>query len=90
MGTTDPEMETAMIEHGDDAGHCANGLTAQRFRDATAEERKTYRKWIRGMIAFYGVLLLAGALTLINFSDSGLTQLTNLSGHRAAAPQRTN
>jgi hypothetical protein len=79
-----------MFEHGDDAGHCSNGLTAQRFRDATAEERKTYRKWMRGMIAFCCVLLAAGTLTLMNYSNSGLTQLTSLSSHRAVAPQRTN
>lgn len=75
-----------MSEHGDDAGHCSNGLTAQRFRDATAEERKMYRKWIRGMIAFYcALLLIVGALASMNYSSSGLTQLTSLSSYRAAA-----
>ena len=38
-----------MPEHGDDAGHCSNGLSAQKYREATAEERATYRKWIRGI-----------------------------------------
>jgi hypothetical protein len=55
-----------------------------------AEERKTYRKWMRGMIAFYCLLLVAGTLTLMNFSNSGLTQLTSLSSRRAAAPQGMN
>ena len=79
-----------MFEHGDDAGHCSNGLTAQRFRDATIEERRIYRKWMRGMIAFHCVLLVAGTLTLMNYSNSGLTQLTSLSSRRAAAPQGMN
>jgi len=26
-----------MVEHGDDAAHCSNGLTAQKFRDVTGE-----------------------------------------------------
>ncbi len=74
----------------DDAGHCSNGLTAQRFREATAEERKTYRRWIRGMIAFYGALLLIfGTLASMNYSSAGLTQLTSLSSHRTAVPPRS-
>jgi hypothetical protein len=78
--------EAAMFEHNDDAGHCSNGLTAQRLRDATAEERKTYRKWMRGIVAFYcALLLIAGTLALMNYSGAGLTQLTNLS-NRSAAP----
>lgn len=47
-----------MLEHGDDAGHCSNGLSAQNYRGATAEERAIYRKWIRGMIPFYSTLVL--------------------------------
>ena len=42
---------------GDDAARCSNGLTAQKFREATAEEQVTYRKWMRGMVFFYGALL---------------------------------
>jgi hypothetical protein len=34
-----------MLEHGDDAGHCSNGLSAQNYRGAIAEERAIYRKW---------------------------------------------
>ena len=37
-----------MVEHGDDAAHCSNGLTAQKFRDASGEERVIYRRWMRG------------------------------------------
>ena len=35
-----------MFSDGDDAGHCSNALTAQKFREATPEERITYRKWL--------------------------------------------
>ena len=34
--------EIGMVEHGDDAAHCSNGLTAQKFRDVTGEERAIY------------------------------------------------
>jgi hypothetical protein len=40
--------ENGMVEHGDDAAHCSNGLTAQKFRDASGEERAIYRRWMRG------------------------------------------
>jgi hypothetical protein len=30
-----------MFGEGDDAGHCSNGLSAQKFRDSTTEERAT-------------------------------------------------
>ena len=50
-----------MFSDGDDAGHCSNGLTAQKFREATPEERMTYRKWLRGIAFFYfAVLFLSG------------------------------
>ena len=80
-----------MLEHGDDAGHCSNGLTAQKFRDATLEEQWTYRKWMRGTIAFYcALLLMAGTLALMNYSNAGLTQLTSLSNRPAAPSYRSN
>jgi hypothetical protein len=73
-----------MVEHGDDAAHCANGLTAQKFRDASGEERAIYRKWMRGTIMFCGALLLiAGSLVVVNYSNTALTQLSSLTGHRA-------
>ena len=69
-----------MIEHGDDAAHCSNGLTAQTFREANGEERVTYRRWIRGSIAFYGALsLLVAALVWTNHANVGPTQVTHLS-----------
>ena len=49
ISRTSHHLEAVMPEHGDDAGHCSNGLSAQKYREATAEERATYRKWIRGI-----------------------------------------
>jgi hypothetical protein len=82
-------MEAQMFGNGDDAAHCANGLTADRFRDATVEERAIYRRWIRGVAAFYGALVLAsGLLVAVGYSSSGHTQLTNLSAPSSAASRR--
>jgi hypothetical protein len=68
-----------MFAEGDDAGRCSNGLTAQKFREATTEERAAYRKWLRGIIAFYCVLLLVAGVSIAGYSKAGLTKLTNLS-----------
>jgi hypothetical protein len=82
-------METQMFGDGDDAGHCANGLTAERFRESTVEERAIYRRWLRGVAAFYVALVLAsGLLVAAGYSSSGHTQLTNLSAPSAAASRR--
>jgi hypothetical protein len=78
-------METIMFGDGDDAGHCSNGLTAQKYREATAGERVTYRKWIRGMVAFYCVLLLVAGFAMATYSHAGLTQLSNLSARNITA-----
>ena len=60
-----------MFTSGDDAGHCSNGLTAQKFREATPEERKVYRKWLRGMVLVYGTLLLmSGVAAVASYSVS--------------------
>ena len=77
-----------MVEHGDDAAHCSNGLTAQKFRDATGEERAIYRRWMRGTIVT--LFLIAGGMLLMNYSNASLTQLSSLSKStlpaRARAP----
>jgi hypothetical protein len=75
---------------GDDAGHCSNGLTAQKYREATPEELATYRKWKRGAIAFYCVLLLASGIAIAGYSKAGLTQLTILSARSITASPRAN
>jgi hypothetical protein len=78
-----------MVSDGDDAGRCSNGLTAQRFREATAEERATYRRWLRGTIAFYVVVLaISGAIAVANYSGIGLTQIADLAARQVVQPPR--
>ena len=80
-----------MFRSGDDAGYCSNGLTAQKFRDSTPEERTVYRKWLRGMVLVYGTLLLmSGVAAVASYSVVGPTQLTKLSVPHAPASPRTN
>jgi len=80
-----------MFTSGDDAGHCSNGLTAQKFREATPEERKVYRAWLRGMVLVYGTLLLmSGAAAVASYSVVGPTQFTKLSLPHAPASPRAN
>jgi hypothetical protein len=80
-----------MFTSGDDAGHCSNGLTAQKFREATPEERTVYRKWLRGMVLVYGTLLLmSGVAAVASYSVVGPTQLTKLSAPHAPTSPRAN
>jgi hypothetical protein len=82
-------MEAVMLEDGNAADHYSNGVTAKRYREATDEERATYRKWMRGIIAFYTLLVLAtGVLVAVNHTGAGVTQLTNLSVRPVAASPR--
>jgi hypothetical protein len=75
-----------MLEDGDIAG---NGMTTKRYREATEEEQATYQKWMRGIIAFYGVLVLAtGLLAAVSYSGGGNTQLTKLSAPSAVTSPR--
>ena len=69
---------------GDDAGHCTNGLTVRKFREATSEERATYRRWVRGIIFFYCGLLFIAGVAVVNYSPTGRTELTKLSVNQAA------
>jgi hypothetical protein len=79
-----------MLENGGDAGRCSNGLSAQNYRGATAEERAIYRKWMRGTIAFYSTLvLILGVVAILSYSDTSLTRLTTL-GRATASSLRTN
>jgi hypothetical protein len=74
---------------GDDASRCSNGMTAQKFREATAEERIVYRRWLRGVVALYGVLfLISGILVAVSYSSPGLTQLTKLSERQPTGSHR--
>jgi hypothetical protein len=75
-----------MFIDGDDAGHCSNGLTARRFRDATSEERATYRRWIRGIIFFYCGLLFVAGVAVVSYSGTGRTDQTKLAVHQVVRP----
>ena len=78
-----------MLEHGDVAGHYSNAMTAKRYREATKEERATYQRWMRGIITFYGVLVLAtGLLAAAGYSGAGSTQLSKLSVPSATTSPR--
>jgi hypothetical protein len=89
--STGQSMEAVMSGHGDDAGQCSNGLSAQKFRAATPEERTIYRKWIFGMVAFYTTLLLLSGMVAIAIESSiSSTKLTAASAQRAAMSHRTN
>ena len=71
-----------MVADGNDATHCSNRLTAQKFREATAEERATYRRWRRGMVAFYALMfVMSGVAVVASYSSANRTQVSNLSVH---------
>ena len=74
-----------MLEDGDIAG---NGMTAKRYRETTDDERATYRKWMRGIIAFYGVLLATALMAVVSYSGTGSTQLTKFTTPPAATSAR--
>jgi hypothetical protein len=73
-----------MFADGDVAGRCSNGLTAQKYREATAEERAIYRKWLRSTVVPYGALLITGFVAVATYSGAR-TQLTDLSVHPSAS-----
>jgi hypothetical protein len=77
-----------MIANGDDAGHCASGLTAQKFREATEEERATYRRWLRGIIFFYFGLLFVSGVAVATYSGTGHERMTNVSVQQTVAAAR--
>jgi hypothetical protein len=84
VGKKGSTEEIDMSMDGDDAGRCSNGLTARKFRDATAEERAAYRRWLRGIIFFYCGLLFIAGVAVVNYSGTGRTELTKLSVNQAA------
>jgi uncharacterized membrane protein YidH (DUF202 family) len=83
-------MEPVMPGDGDDAGHCSNGLTAQKYRESSTEERATFRAWMRGIVAFYCALLLMAGVVVAGHAKVGLTQLTNLSVHNTTTSSKAN
>jgi hypothetical protein len=73
-------LEARMLRHGDDAGHCRNGLSAQEYRKATDEDRTIYRKWVVGAVIFYSaVLLISGAAAILAESSIGQQKLISVS-----------
>ncbi len=65
-----------MLDDGDDAGHCSNGLSAQNYRAASPEDRATYRAWLRGVIVFYAIFtLVSGAVVMVR-STVGSAEFT--------------
>lgn len=80
-----------MPGHGDDAGHTSKGSSARNYREANAEERATYRKWMVGIILFYCTLLLISGVVAITIdaSTTSLTRLTTLSTHPTVASSRS-
>jgi hypothetical protein len=72
-------MEADMLGDGDDAGHRSGGWSARNYRAAGAEERATFRVWIRGVMVFYAsVFMISGAVAIVSYNDVGLTRLANL------------
>ncbi|WGS23235.1 MULTISPECIES: hypothetical protein [unclassified Bradyrhizobium] len=75
----------ATITHRDDAAHCSNGLSVRKFRDGMQEERAVFRRWIRGVVGFYGILLLAsGVFISLNHARVGSIELTSLADRAAS------
>jgi len=68
-----------MLEHGDDAGQCSNGLTAQRYRAALPGDRVVYRSWIVGLLVSYSALLFVVGAASYLVEQGGRTQVTRLS-----------
>jgi hypothetical protein len=83
-------LEARMLRHGDSAGYCRNGLSAQEYRTATDEDRAIYRKWGLRLVVFYSaVLLISGVAAILAESSPGLQRLTSLSTHATVVSARS-
>jgi hypothetical protein len=67
-----------MFSVGDDAGHCSNGLTAQKFREAAPQERMTNWKWLRGIFFVFCTLLFVSGIAMATYFDTGRTRFLNV------------
>jgi hypothetical protein len=77
-------------ELGDDAGHCTPGLSVRNSRGATAEDLAIYRKWIDGMVVFYGALLLmSGVVAVLIVAGLGPTRSPSLAARSTAVAHQT-
>jgi hypothetical protein len=80
-------MEAGMLGHGDDAGHCSNGASGWNYRGASAADRATFRRGLRGVIVFYvGVLTVIGAVAFTSNNDVAATQLAEIYAQVTASP----
>jgi hypothetical protein len=80
-------MEAGMLGHGDDAGHCSNGASGWNYRGASAADRATFRRWLRGVIVFYvGVLTVIGAVAFTSNNDVAATQIADILAQVTASP----
>jgi hypothetical protein len=84
-------MEADMFGDGDDAGHCSSGWSARNYRAERAEDRATFRVWIRGVIVFYvTVFMISGAVAIVSYNDVGLTRLATLYAQATAGSAGSN
>jgi hypothetical protein len=75
--------EISMVDDGYHFGRYSSRSAAQKLREATPEDRATYRKWLRGTITFYlTVFLISGAIGALNYFGVGLTQLPRLAARQ--------
>lgn len=51
-----------------DAAHMAAGIGKTRFRPLSTEERRTYRRWRRSALIFYGACALVLAVAAVTRS----------------------
>ena len=80
-----------MLGDGDDAGHRSGGWSARNYRAAGAEERATFRVWIRGVMVFYAsVFMISGAVAIVSYNDVGLTRLATLYAQATAGSAGSN
>jgi hypothetical protein len=80
-----------MQHDGNDAGHCANAMTARDFHASTSEERAICRKWIRGAVVLYSSLfLICTVIAVVGHSSNSLTRITAVSHGPANSQPRTN
>jgi hypothetical protein len=80
-------MEVGMLDDGDDAGHCSNGLSADSYRAAGPTDRATLRAWLHSVAVFYvAILMLTGAIAVLSVRAVSLTQLADLYTRATTGP----
>src|SRR5712691_10594304 len=86
---TGQHLEAGMPGHGNDAGHRSNALPAQNYREATAEDRSSYRKRVLGIVIVCSTLLLiSGAVAIMIDWNTKLMRLSTVSVQATAVPPK--